>query len=156
MRILNLLFLVSIIVIACSGCGNKNKKSTAQLQQANSAKPPAMQVETFIVQTRPLSEVIEVPGSLLANETTEIHPEISGRVVKLNVAEGKFISRGALLAKIYDGDLQAQLRKLQVQLQIAEKTIIEKFISLKNQIDFLELHIEINLLNNMAKCKLPY
>src|SRR5207248_5300113 len=56
---------------------------------------------------------------LMANETTEIHPEISGRLVQLNVAEGRFVNKGALLAKIYDGDLQAQLKKLEVQLDIA-------------------------------------
>jgi membrane fusion protein, multidrug efflux system len=33
------------------------------------------------------------------------------------------VSRGTLLVKLFDGDLQAQLRKLQVQLQIAEKTV---------------------------------
>src|SRR5206468_3622497 len=63
---------------------------------------------------------IEVPGSLMAFESTEIHPEISGRLTKLNIAEGKFVGKGALLAKIYDGDLQAQLKKLKVQLDIAK------------------------------------
>ncbi len=38
----------------------------------------------------------------------------------LNVAEGHHVSKGALLAKLYDADLQAQLKKLQVQLQIAK------------------------------------
>lgn len=61
-----------------------------------------------------------MPGTLIANESTDIHPEISGRLVSLNVAEGKFVSKGTLLAKIYDGDLQAQLKKLQVQLDIAK------------------------------------
>jgi membrane fusion protein, multidrug efflux system len=50
----------------------------------------------------------------------EIHPEISGRLVQLNIIEGRVVSKGALLAKIYDGDLQAQLKKLQVQLEIAK------------------------------------
>jgi len=65
---------------------------------------------------------IEVPGSLLANESTEIRPETSGKLVQLNVREGSFISRGALLAKLDDRDLQAQKRKLEVQLKIAEQT----------------------------------
>jgi membrane fusion protein (multidrug efflux system) len=42
-------------------------------------------------------------------------------VVRLNVREGAFVGKGALLAKLYDGDLQAQLRKLEVQLKIAEQ-----------------------------------
>ncbi|MGZ5253119.1 MAG: efflux RND transporter periplasmic adaptor subunit, partial [Flavitalea sp.] len=65
---------------------------------------------------------IEVPGTLMPFETTEIRPEISGRLVSLNIPEGRFVNKGTVLAKIFDGDLQAQLRKLQVQLSIAEKT----------------------------------
>src|SRR5688572_32962805 len=101
------------------GCGKKVKKITAQ-QQA--PRQPVLKVDVFIVSARTISETIEVPGTLMANETTEIHPEVSGRVVQLNINEGRFISRGTVLAKLYDGDLQAQLRKLQVQLNIAEKT----------------------------------
>jgi membrane fusion protein (multidrug efflux system) len=76
----------------------------------------------MIAATSPLDADIEVPGTILPNETTEIHPEVSGRVVQLNVREGSFVGKGALLAKLYDGDLQAQLNKLQVQLKIAEQT----------------------------------
>ena len=65
----------------------------------------------------------ELPGSIIANETTEIHSEISGRLVYLNISEGKTVGKGALLAKIYDGDLQAQLKKLNVQVAVAEQTV---------------------------------
>ena len=81
-----------------------------------------MRVDVYIVKPKSLSENLELPGSLIANESTEIHPEISGRVVMLNVNEGKYVSKGTLLARLYDGDLQAQLKKLQVQLGIAEQT----------------------------------
>ena len=43
-------------------------------------------------------------------------------MVQLNIKEGRRVTQGALLAKLYDGDLQAQLRKLEVQLKIAEQT----------------------------------
>jgi len=70
-----------------------------------------------------MSEDLEVPGTLLPYEETEIRPEISGRLVALNIREGASVARGTLLAKLFDGDLQAQLQKLQVQLQISEKTV---------------------------------
>lgn len=41
-------------------------------------------------------------------------------MVQLNVREGQFVSRGVVLARIYDGDLQAQLNKLEAQLKIAQ------------------------------------
>jgi len=47
---------------------------------------------------------------------------VSGRIVQLNVAEGKYVGKGTVLAKLYDGDLRAQLNKVQVQLALAEKT----------------------------------
>jgi membrane fusion protein (multidrug efflux system) len=40
----------------------------------------------------------------------------------LNIPEGGSVNRGALLVKLFDEDLQAQLRKLKVQLLIKEKT----------------------------------
>lgn len=86
------------------------------------ASQPPLSVEAMVVSARSVSSDVEVPGTIMAGESTEIHPEVSGRVVLLNVREGTFVSRGALLAKLYDGDLQAQLKKLQIQLQIAEQT----------------------------------
>lgn len=86
----------------------------------NQAKPLA--VETLIVSPSALSADLEIPGTILANESTEIHPEVPGRIVELNIKEGATVSKGTLLARLYDGDLQAQLRKLDVQLKIAEQT----------------------------------
>ncbi|HZF64332.1 MAG TPA: efflux RND transporter periplasmic adaptor subunit [Chitinophagaceae bacterium] len=91
---------------------------------AQSAPPkrPTPRVDGFLVQTKTISESLEVPGSIVADESTEIHPEVSGRITRLYVREGAHVNKGALLAKLYDADLQAQRRKLQVQLQIARQT----------------------------------
>lgn len=81
-----------------------------------------LNVDGFIVEKRTISDQVEVPGSLLPAEETQIRAEVTGRVVMLNVQEGKLVQKGALLVKLFDEDLQAQLRKLEVQLQIAAKT----------------------------------
>jgi len=122
-------FLAGIIFFSLSACGNSDKETRTGRSAAGSqgggggqtgSKQPPMPVDIYVVKPTLINEKIEVSGSLLANETTEIHPEISGRLVQLNIAEGKFVNKGALLAKIYDGDLQGQLRKLEVQLDIAK------------------------------------
>lgn len=113
-------FFLAFFIIVQTGCGSSDSKKTVTEKKGRDAQRP-MKVDAFLVRPTSISEKIEVPGTLIANEATEIHPEISGRLVRLNVNEGKYVSRGALLAKIYDDDLQAQLRKLQVQLQIAQK-----------------------------------
>ena len=118
-KLLQVIFFLILSPVIIS-CGDKKKDATlpadAQMQQQ------IITADALIVATRSLSSDIEIPGTIMANETTEIHPEVSGRVVRLNVREGTFVSKGATLAKLYDGDLQAQLRKLEVQLKIAEQT----------------------------------
>ena len=99
------------------------KEQSKEVQPDHSKSVNAtQQAEAFVAKLRPLNESIEMPGTLLPFETTEIRPEISGRIVELNIPEGKVVSKGTLLVKLFDGDLQAQLQKLQVQLSIAQKT----------------------------------
>lgn len=112
-------FLLSAGLLACGG---KKEKIQAPKSGAGTAKAPVLRVDGYIVTLQPFQTSIEMPGTIVANEVTEIHPEVSGRIVQLNVVEGRFVSKGALLAKLYDGDLQAQLRKVQVQLELAQKT----------------------------------
>ena len=81
-----------------------------------------LQVDGYVVKERAISEKIEVPGSLLPFEETQLRAEVGGRVVQLNIQEGAPVSKGTVLVKLFDRDLQAQLKKLQVQLQIKEKT----------------------------------
>lgn len=91
------------------------------MSQQGGARPP-MRVDVFVIETRSLSENLELPGSLIPNESTEIHPEISGRLVALNVREGTYVGKGAVLAQLYAGDLYAQLNKLRAQLAIAQQS----------------------------------
>lgn len=76
----------------------------------------------IIAEGFPINRNIEAPGTILANETTDMQPEISGRVVSINFKEGNYVKAGTLLVKLFDADLQAQLKKLAVQLNIAEAT----------------------------------
>ena len=116
-------FTYTIILLSAviSSCGSNDKKIGPP--SAGAARPnPVINVSGYLVKTQTITENIEVGGTLLANESTEIHPEISGRLGYLYVHEGRNVARGALIGRIYDGDLQAQLKKLKVQLDIARQT----------------------------------
>jgi membrane fusion protein (multidrug efflux system) len=114
---LHLLILLSFGLLL-NGCGKKEKAA----DKTKAGPPPAPRVEGYVVKVIPVAENLELPGSIIANEATEIHPEISGRLTYLNTAEGKVVGKGTLIAKIYDGDLRAQLNKLNVQLRVQEQT----------------------------------
>lgn len=113
------LFFLSIVIISTS-CASKRKKEVS-IQQKAGPKPPS-KVNGFIVETRTVAESIEIPGTIVAAEATEIHPEVSGRITGLYVREGAYVGKGAVLAKLYDADLVAQRRKLEVQLRMAQQT----------------------------------
>jgi len=115
-------YLPAVILLGLLSAYGCDKKKDNGATPAAAGPPPALSVEAVIVKGEDLSADIEVPGTILAFESTEIHPEVAGRLVVLNVREGGYVSKGALLAKLYDGDLQAQMNKLEVQLKIAEQT----------------------------------
>lgn len=112
-RISRILWLFSaLLFVACSSQENNSGVRTREPVQADG----------FLVQPRQVSENVEVPGTLLPEEETELRAEVSGRVVGLDMPEGAVVPKGKLLVKLFDGDLRAQLKKLEVQLQIAEKS----------------------------------
>ena len=76
----------------------------------------------MIASAKPVSNTLEVNGTVVANEYVELHPEASGRLTYLYVPEGKLIKKGTLIAKINNADLQAQVDKSKVALDLAEKT----------------------------------
>lgn len=110
--------LVALIFCGLVFASCKKEKTTA----GGPRQQGVMNADGFIVQKKTISDRVEVPGTLLPAEVTEIRAEVSGRVVALNIQEGKTVQKGTLLVKLFDGDLQAQLKKLEVQLEIAAKT----------------------------------
>lgn len=119
---LALLFILAIFSVALPQCRKKKKEETKQAAGAKKPGPPPAKVDGFVVATSDLTDRVELSGSLTAGETTEIKTEVPGRVVSVHIPEGRFVSQGTLLAKLYDGDLRAQLAKLHVQLKAAQVT----------------------------------
>jgi len=115
---LSFLAFVSVVAPSC----NSKRKTEVTAQQKGGYKPPTPKVDAFVVHPQTVSQTLEIPGTIVSEDATEIHPEMSGRITSLNVREGAHVGKGAVLAKLYDADLQAQKRKLQVQLQIAQQT----------------------------------
>ena len=79
-------------------------------------------VDALVAATQSMTNTVQVNGTVVANEFVELHPEASGRITYLNVPEGKRIEAGTVIARINNADLQAQLEKSKVQLDLAQKT----------------------------------
>ncbi|MDR2963946.1 MAG: efflux RND transporter periplasmic adaptor subunit [Bacteroidales bacterium] len=116
-------------------------------------KPPAqrsrgaLQVDAVVVQPSVVEKDIFVPGLFLPYDQVELKSEIAGRVVTLNLPEGKQVKKGTLLVKIFDEDLQATLKKMQAQYKI-QRQVFERQTELfkvngisKNDYEKLELDL---------------
>ena len=83
---------------------------------------PAVTVDVIVAAKVHFSSSVEVNGETLSDEMIDLHPEISGRLTYLNIPDGATVTKGTILAKINDADLQAQLEQQKVQLVLAKKT----------------------------------
>ncbi|MDB5210153.1 MAG: efflux transporter periplasmic adaptor subunit, partial [Sediminibacterium sp.] len=141
MKRLYFLPLALLLITAC-----KSKK-----EPVNNGKPaaaPPVVVDVLIAKPQPITNSVEANGTVVANESVELHPEVSGRLTFLNIPEGAYIKQGTVIAKINDADLQAQLGKTKVALDLANKTEerLRKLLSIQgvNQADY---DIAVNQIN---------
>jgi membrane fusion protein (multidrug efflux system) len=88
--------------------------------------PVAMEVKALVMEPRELEHKIFTTGTILANEEVEIRAEVAGRITAINFQEGSMVRKGDLLVAINDSELQAELKKLQLDQQLAKDDVYRK------------------------------
>jgi membrane fusion protein (multidrug efflux system) len=71
----------------------------------------------------PIRDTVQTVGTLAANEAVDLVAELSRRLVAVHVAEGTEVEAGALLFKLDDADLKAELAQLEVRRNLAARTV---------------------------------
>ena len=77
---------ICVFLIAC------NSKKELPKQTGS----PASIVDVIIAEPSKINNIIEANGTVVAYESVELHPEISGRLTFLNVPEGSTIQKGTV------------------------------------------------------------
>jgi membrane fusion protein (multidrug efflux system) len=115
---------IPLLLSSCKGTGK---------EQAVTAGPKAITVSGIVIQPTMLINNIMTTGNVIANEEVELRSEVPGRIVAINFEEGSRVSKGSLLLKIDDRELQARLKKLQVDEKQTEDDLYrkEKLLELK-------------------------
>ncbi|KAA6302496.1 MAG: Multidrug resistance protein MdtA [Candidatus Ordinivivax streblomastigis] len=99
---------------------------------AGNGKGVPLQVAVKIIQPENLVDVIQTMANLIPDEEVDLTFESSGKITDIYFKEGTAVKKGALLAKINDKPLQAELSKLEAQIPLAEdrvfrqKSLLEK------------------------------
>jgi membrane fusion protein (multidrug efflux system) len=80
-------------------------------------------VNYFVVQPSKISNNVFAAGNIGAMNQVEILPEVSGKITAIYFKEGETVSKGSVLVKLNDADLQAQLTKIRTQLKLSEQKL---------------------------------
>lgn len=125
----------------------QHSQSTAATQQARDNR---LGVRAMRINSQAFSNRIQTTGSIIANEEVQLRPEASGRITSLTLDEGRSVKKGDLLVKINDADLQAQLRRTQLQLELAELRENRQKLLLENRaIAQEDYDVALNQLNTV-------
>lgn len=111
---INITLITAVLFLAACSKSEQNPSDAAP-----SGPPPAQPVKAIITHAAALDNSIEATGTLLANEEVEIRSESSGRVTHLYFSEGDVVSAGSVLLTIDDKELQAQLKKTNLSIDLA-------------------------------------
>ncbi|MFN3851357.1 MAG: efflux RND transporter periplasmic adaptor subunit [Spirosomataceae bacterium] len=115
---------------------------------------PVMQVNIYVTKPETIDNIVYASGSISPNEEVELKAEASGRLVTLNVNEGSYVAKGQLIAKIKDTDLQAQLKKLEYEENLAKQIEARQKKLLEiNAISKEEYEISANRINTLSADK---
>lgn len=104
-------------ILLMGACGKKKEAA-----KGPAASPPVI-VDVIVASPQSIADTVEANGTVVANEFVALHPEVSGRITFLDVPEGRFVTKGTIIARINDADLEAQVNKSKVLLDLAQKTV---------------------------------
>ena len=114
--------------------GGKAKEASAQSAPGKKGKKGnVIPVNVMIVRDTAFSNSIDVTGTIAANEQVDLRSETAGNITGIYFNEGAHVEKGQLLVKVYDQDLQASLKQIQVQIKLAEQTEYRNKVLLSKQ-----------------------
>jgi len=125
-------------------------KSSDKDKKKEGKEKAQKKVTAYMVKPSLLVTEISVSGSLLAYDEVELKNEVAGRVVMINLPEGKSVKKGTLLVKLFDEDLQSTLKKQEAQLAIQQQIYKRQSELLKvngiSQNDYDQTGLQLNSL----------
>lgn len=91
----------------------------------------ALNVNAKILTYETLNDIFKTKGILIPDEEVDLSFETSGKITNIYFNEGTAVKKGQLLAKVNDNPLQAELKKLEAQLPLAEDRVFRQQSLLK-------------------------
>jgi membrane fusion protein (multidrug efflux system) len=116
--------LVILLAVFVAYRMNKNKAQKAGAGAGRGPGGPAstLTVNGIVTKAESFSNSLSIAGTIEANEQVDIRSEVSGLVTDILFNEGSTVSKGKVLLKINDLELQAQLSQALTKQKLAQET----------------------------------
>ena len=115
------LVILAVMAVFAAGCSTGGK--SISLTEAATGPAKMLKVATVRAVTRQVSSSVQVTGSFLAQESSDVAPPAAGRVIATPVDAGAFVQDGQILAKLEDRDAQLRLQATMASEQQAEASL---------------------------------
>jgi RND family efflux transporter MFP subunit len=115
---------------AANGVGGGAGRAGGPGGRGGAVRPP-MPVEFAKAKRGPVSEQIIVVGNLIGEATVEVVPRVNGRLQAVNVKLGDPVSKGQLIARVEDREIQEQVRQAEASYQVSQASIRQREADLK-------------------------
>ncbi|HLM57389.1 MAG TPA: efflux RND transporter periplasmic adaptor subunit [Pyrinomonadaceae bacterium] len=112
--------------LLAAGCGRSESKADAKAGggdgaarkgRGSEAEAPAFAVAVARAEAREVPSYIQATGSLVADETSDVAPQVSGQVVATPVNVGAFVRQGDVLIRLNDRDARLRLNQSRAAVQ---------------------------------------
>lgn len=126
--------IIIFIIVGLTGLGLYRFLPRKQNSQANESAAPAtsqqsrrvLNVDAVVVREQTLIDDYATKSRLMPDEEVDLSFQTSGLITNIYFTEGTYVRKGKLLAKVNDAPLQAQLKKLEAQLQLAQDRVFRQ------------------------------
>ena len=111
--------------------------------------PPPVSVEAVTLQPEPLAAGLRTVGTLRADESVVLRPEIAGRIVAIHFEEGSRVAAGAPLFTLDASVLQADLNEARATLGKAQRSatrgeeLAQRALVAKSDVDTLRAELGV-------------
>lgn len=103
----------------------ESSSSPATTGQGTGRNRP-LNVNAIILKHENLDDIVRGTGRLLPDEEVDLSFETSGKITEIFFKEGTNVKKGQLLAKVNDKPLQAELKKLEAQVPLAQDRVFRQ------------------------------
>lgn len=108
-----------VLALSLSACRQESGKKNSR--RGNIASR-TLQIEGYVAENKTTPAEFKTSGELLSNESVELKTETSGKILKIYLKDGAKVSKGALIAKLDDRELQAEKKRLEASLSLAKQS----------------------------------